>query len=293
MTPRQGLGLTGAQKEAPSAEAGGYWGCRNLTRCPPQQMADTRYLSKGRGLPRRLVTTATQCWDARTYTLCWADCSTCSSRLSCSLERSTLMISGTYGWWVRRQTWKQAARSQVLSMGPWEGAAQELQGRSWGRAEKEAWCPLDLCGALRPRGPNSPSLPIQGVPASGALTKGQWAGMEEREEEADRPPTEAGMGQEREGHGLHCEATNEATSARSLLTGLLILGPRPQQVLAPTTGPPLHAAHMENTWSEEKTEETELWDRAAGRRCTHQPLGPGQGWPRHLPNGTPRRRWRG
>lgn len=27
---------------------------------------DTRYLSKGRGLPRRLATTATQCWDART-----------------------------------------------------------------------------------------------------------------------------------------------------------------------------------------------------------------------------------
>lgn len=75
-------------------------------RCQVQRQVETGpsahpsswYLSKGRGLPRRLVTTATQCWDARTYTLCWADCRTCSSWVSCSLERRTLMISGTCGW---------------------------------------------------------------------------------------------------------------------------------------------------------------------------------------------------
>lgn len=61
----------------------------------PVQPAGARYLSKGRGLPRRLVTTAAQCWDARRCTLCWAACTTYSSRVSCSLERSTLTISGT------------------------------------------------------------------------------------------------------------------------------------------------------------------------------------------------------
>lgn len=56
-----------------------------------------QYLSKGRGLPRRLDTTASQCWDARRDTLCCAACRTCSSHVSCSLERSTLTISGTCG----------------------------------------------------------------------------------------------------------------------------------------------------------------------------------------------------
>lgn len=36
--------------------------------------------------------------------------------------------------------------------------------------------PLGLRGAPRPADPNSPSLPIRGVPASGALTKEQVGG---------------------------------------------------------------------------------------------------------------------
>lgn len=63
----------------------------------PCRRVGTRYLSKGRGLPRRLDTTVAQWWVARTNTLCCAACRTCSSRVSCSLERSTLTISGTCG----------------------------------------------------------------------------------------------------------------------------------------------------------------------------------------------------
>lgn len=37
---------------------------------PPRRLVGTQYLSKGRGLPRRLDTTASQCWVARRHTLC-------------------------------------------------------------------------------------------------------------------------------------------------------------------------------------------------------------------------------
>lgn len=83
-----------------------------------------QYLSKGRGLPRRLDTTASQCWDARRDTLCCAACRTCSSHVSCSLERSTLTISGTFSWsrwprsFSRQLIMTLAAREQFLSVSP-------------------------------------------------------------------------------------------------------------------------------------------------------------------------------
>lgn len=201
MIPGQGVsrppspqGLGSRQLPKGGAKCRGRWklGVQGpLSWCPPQQLVDTRYLSKGRGLPRRLVTTATQCWDARTYTLCWADCSTCSSRVSCSLERSTLMISGTCGWWVRRQTWKQDPGSQVLSMGPWEGAAQELQGPSWGWGGEGSLVPSGSVWSTEANRPQQPLTPYLGCPSlrrSDQGEGGQWAGMEEREGEADRSP---------------------------------------------------------------------------------------------------------
>lgn len=63
----------------------------------PSRPVGAGYLSNGRGLPRRLDTKAARCWEARRHTLCCAACRTCSSWVSCSLERSTLTISGTCG----------------------------------------------------------------------------------------------------------------------------------------------------------------------------------------------------
>lgn len=71
--------------------------CRLLQRSWGGGRGEPGYLSKGRGLPRRLDTTAAWCCDARRYTLCCAACRTCSSRVSWSLARSTLTSSGTCG----------------------------------------------------------------------------------------------------------------------------------------------------------------------------------------------------
>lgn len=208
--PSRAWGLAGSQKEAPSAEAGGNWGRRYPPAWyPPQQMVDTWYLSKGRGLPKRLVTTATQCWEARTYTLCWADCNTCSSRVSCSLERSTLMISGTCGWWALVRPGSRQPGSQVLSIwGHGVGwAAQELQSPSWGWGREGSLVPSGSVWSTEANR-HRPTLYL-GYPSlrrSDQGKGGQWVAMQERKGRLTDPQTEAGMGQEREGRGPHCRS---------------------------------------------------------------------------------------
>lgn len=93
---------------------------------PPGRPAGAAYLSKGSGLPRRLATTAAQCWDASRYTLSRAACRTYSSRVSCSFERSTLTISGTCGQGAtevrpRAHTHTQSHSSATRAWGPGEG----------------------------------------------------------------------------------------------------------------------------------------------------------------------------
>lgn len=165
-----------------------------------------QYLSKGKGLPRRLDTTASQCWDARRDTLFCVACRTCSSPVSCSLERSTLTISGTCGGHAVRPApsgTSGGTRSGPRPRGP-RGAC------AGGEAPWASVCGTEVSrphGPLRPgRHRGCPLLPHSCPRGRGEAD--QWAG-DGRGDTGSPPDTRAGLGREgcslRRGSQVHLQ----------------------------------------------------------------------------------------
>lgn len=133
----------------------------------PSRPVGAGYLSNGRGLPRRLDTKAARCWEARRHTLCCAACRTCSSWVSCSLERSMLTISGTCGHTAMavrpRGTPVPAAIPRGQSPSPLAGGTGAL-GAAGGESAGSA------LGPTAPRTPGLQLLPRSWVQPTGRRT---------------------------------------------------------------------------------------------------------------------------